>query len=499
MEYLASADEMQKIDEVTIKEIGIPGPVLMERAAMAVAETIMQRFDREADILVVAESGNNGGDGLAIARMLILKGYSVDVCHIAAIRSESESFTLQKQILSRLGIPVLSDIPDRAYDLVVDAIFGVGLTRTVAGVHRQMIERLNAMKTCRLAVDIPSGLNAATGQAEGICVCADITVTFGLCKRGMVLYPGRQFCGEIILKDIGFPNSVIERIAPSVYTYRKEDLARIPARAEDSNKGTYGRVAVIAGSADMSGAAYLAAGAAYRMGCGLVKVYTHENNRTVIGCHLPEALLMTYQDEKTAFRCVEDAVRWGTVILAGPGIGTEDIAGRMIEQLLRICDIPLVIDADGLNVLMGHTELLSSAGCPVIVTPHLKEMSRLTGKTVEAIKEKPDAVCSEFAEKHGVVCVLKDARTWVCDGTDRRFVNTSGNNGMSTAGSGDVLAGMLAGLCGLHMDAAAAARLGVYLHGLAGDYAAKKLGTYSMLAGDILEEISQVLGGNRSE
>lgn len=496
MKYLASAEEMQKIDIFTINEVGIPALVLMERAALTVTEELIKRFDVKADILVVVESGNNGGDGLAVARLLIAMGYHVDIYHIAQIPRESESFTRQKTILHNMGIDILNKMPEKKYDAVVDAVFGVGLSRPVVGMHQQVIEQINHMECFTLAIDVPSGLNATTGQIEGICIKADLTVTFGLCKSGMMLYPGHQFCGEILIKDIGFPKKVIEQISPVVYTYESADLSKLPARKADSNKGTYGRIAVIAGSSQMSGAASLSAEAAYRMGSGLVKVYTHENNRTILGCNLPEAILMTYSDTESAIRCVEDAILWGDVILAGPGIGMEDVSHVIIQHLLQTCMKPMILDADGLNIIAEDLELLQNHKAQVIITPHLKEMSRLTGETVEEVKQNPDKTCMRFANIYDIVCVLKDARTMVSDGTDRLYINTSGNNGMSTAGSGDVLAGMIAGLSGLGMKGAEAARMGVYLHGLAGDHAATVKGQYSMLARDILDGIGHILGGD---
>lgn len=493
MKYLATSEEMQKIDALTINEIGIPGLVLMERAALAVTEELVKGFGA-GNILVVVEGGNNGGDGLAVARMLISKGYQVDIYHIEALSKESDSFTIQKTILQNMGINFLNEISDKKYDVVIDAIFGVGLSRPVTGIHQQVIEQINRMECFKLAVDVPSGLNATTGQIEGICVRASQTVTFGLYKYGMMLYPGHDYCGEIIVRDIGLPQQVIEQVAPVHFMYDESDVERLPKRKNDSNKGTYGRVAVIAGSRQMSGAATLAAESAYRIGSGLVKVYTHENNRKIIGCNLPEALMMTYSDVESAIRCVEDVVSWGDAVLAGPGIGTDDIAKQMIYHLLHTCEKPIILDADGLNIVSENMELLQSCKAPVIITPHMKEMSRLTGEGVDDIKVSADEVCMCVARTYGVVCVLKDARTRVSDGSDQLFLNTAGNNGMSTAGSGDVLAGIIAGLCGQKMNEAEAAKLGVYLHGLAGDFAATERGQQGMIARDIADAIKHFGG-----
>lgn len=495
MEYLATAEEMQKIDTITMNEIGIPALVLMERAALKTAEEIAGRFDKNKKCLVVVESGNNGGDGLAVARILKSWNYHVDVCHIAGISKESESFTKQKQILIQLGIPILHEIPDEEYDVIVDGIFGVGLKRPVTGIQKQVIGQINRMKGYKIAIDVPSGLYATSGQIADVCVMADLTVTFGLCKVGMLRYPGRDYCGEIVVKDIGFPKNAIEQVDPVVYTYDQSCLCKLPPRTNDSNKGTYGRVSVIAGSSHMSGAAYLAAEAVYRMGCGLVKVYTHEQNRTILGTKLPEAILMTYSDEVSIAACVDDAINFGDVILIGPGLGMDELAFSLVKTVLERSSIPLIIDADGLNILSKHMDWLEGCRGPVILTPHLKEMSRLNGQTVSEIKQNTPEYCQSMAANYHLVCVLKDARTWVSDGTNKLYMNVSGNNGMSTAGAGDVLSGIIAGLAGLGMASDEAARLGVYIHGRAGDFAAEKKGQYSMIARDILDGISQVLGG----
>jgi NAD(P)H-hydrate epimerase len=304
MRYIASAQEMQEIDNTTINKTGIPGLVLMERAALAVVEEITKRYKNDASCLVVVESGNNGGDGLAVARILLEKGYNVDIYHINQVKKETDSFTVQKNILHNMGVDIMTaenssicstDIlfNNKNYDIIVDAVFGVGLKRNIEGIHKLIIEKLNSMAGYKVAIDVPSGVNATTGKIMGTCIRTDLTVTMGLTKAGLVLYPGQDMAGEVIVKDIGFPKSVVQNVSPAAFTYDEADLSRIPARRNDSNKGTYGRIAIIAGSSSMSGAATLSVKAAYRMGAGLVKIYTHENNRQIIGCTVPEAIMMT--------------------------------------------------------------------------------------------------------------------------------------------------------------------------------------------------------------
>ncbi len=512
MRFLATGEEMQKIDQISIEQIGIPGLVLMERAALAVTEEIEKRFSRiktgEHDtgrtaytrILVVTERGNNGGDGLAVARMLAEKGYLVDVYCIGQVSRATESYKVQESILGQLGIKITEDFPNGEYDVIVDAIFGVGLKRDIEGIHKEVIDHINDMPAYVVAVDIPSGISATTGRVMNVAVKADLTVTMGLMKVGMTVYPGHGYCGEILVKDIGFPDKAVDMVMPEIFTYNEGDLNRLNKRRPDGNKGTFGKVAVIAGSQEISGAACLAASAAYRVGSGMVKVYTHKDNRVIVGGYLPEALMMIYQDEKTAVICAENACAWADVILIGPGIGTGKEAECMLKTVLENFKGTIVVDADGLNLLSAHKELLAAGeisrqtgNIALVITPHVKEMSRLTGKTVTELKEAPVRECRTFAEAETLVCVLKDARTCVSDGGVHTYMNTSGNDGMATAGSGDVLAGMIAGLSAGGISPTEAARLGVYIHGLAGDRAKKRYGKAAITAGSLIDEIGPIM------
>lgn len=501
MMYLANRGEAQEIDRATIEDRGIPGILLMERAAISVLTEINKRFhsdsseNRPCRVLITVEGGNNGGDGLALARLLSQQGDMVDVYYIDGISSASVSFNYQLDIVKKLGINISNRIPDDDYDIIVDAVFGVGLKREIQGVWRDAIEIMNDRPGYKIAVDLPSGVDATTGQILGTAFAADLTVTFGLNKRGLVLHPGCDMAGNVVVCDIGFAESEIEKTGIESYTYDLTDLRKLPERMASSNKGTYGRVAVIAGSRDMSGAMTLAAEAVYRMGAGLVKVYTHENNRIIAGIRVPEAVLMTYSDADEAETCAMDAVSWSDVILIGPGIGRSEAARRMVKHVVRSAHQPLVMDADALNVISDNRELLRCHRHDVVVTPHIGEMSRLTDISIPDIKKNILEVCKDFAREYNVIDVLKDARTCVSAGDRDVYINTSGNDGMSTAGSGDVLAGIISGLIGMGMGTYDAARLGVYIHGLAGDTAAHTKGRNGMLARDMVEAIPDVIKG----
>ena len=499
MRDITSRTQMQQIDAYSIENIGIPGIVLMERAALAMEEEVIKRFSPQTSILIVTERGNNGGDGLALARLLLARGYRVRIYEIGGVKKASESYEIQSRILKNLGISVEDSLPEDSFDVIIDAIFGVGLTRDVRGIQAQVIEELNKRKAYRIALDLPSGISADSGQILGCAFQADLTITVGLSKIGLELYPGASYAGQIVVKDIGFPIQAVKKVAPSAYTYQKEDLERLPKRKAWSNKGSYGKVLMIAGSKNMAGAASLCGQAAYRSGSGLVRIFTCEENRQILQTLLPEAILTTYCSEEDALAKLPEAIGWASVIGFGPGLGLSDLTLRMLDVLQKEAQVPLVIDADGMNALSKakSADMESWKGIPsythgIIYTPHLMEMSRFCGRSVSQIKKELIKTAKEYGNENHIM-VLKDARTIVSDGADPTYINTSGNHGMSVGGSGDVLTGIICGLLAEGAGLAEAARLGVYCHGLAGDEAAKETGYHGLLARDLLKGIGKVL------
>lgn len=493
MQYIVTKKEMQAIDAYTIDKIGIPAEVLMERAAMQVANQIEKVNLTGGRILIAVEGGNNGGDGLALGRILMERGYSVDIYYIGAVTRVSAQFQTQQNILRHMGVRLRKAIPNKDYSVVVDGIFGVGLSRTIEGLQKKAIEVLNQIDAIKIAIDVPSGIDATTGEILGTAFRADYTVTFGLKKLGMFFSDGIDYCGKIVCASIGFPNTAIEQVKPRIYAYDSSDMCKLPKRVDNSNKGTYGKVAVIAGSKNMSGAAFLCGKAAYKTGAGLVKIYTHESNRMILQSQLPEAIMMTYNDYEGALSCIEDAMKWATVIVVGPGLGVDITSERMLYELLMNAEVPLVADADALNILSNNIELLNTASVSIIMTPHMKEMSRLIGKTVPEIKENRFEIAKQFAKKMGVTMVLKDAKSIVTNGGDQTYINLAGNNGMSTGGSGDVLSGIIAGMIAGGLSLAEAAKMGTFVHCQAGDRAAEIKGKYAMLASDIIECLGDVM------
>ncbi|MBE5923618.1 MAG: NAD(P)H-hydrate dehydratase [Lachnospiraceae bacterium] len=493
MEYIVTKNEMQSIDAYTIEKIGIPQAVLMERAALAVVEVVEKINPNKGRVLVAVEGGNNGGDGLAVARILSEKGYPVDVYYVGGINKTTEMFECQKTIATQLGIRLRKNVPNKDFAVVVDGIFGVGLSREVEGEQKKAIVKLNQIDAIKVAIDIPSGLDATTGNILGTAFRADYTVTFGLKKLGMFFSDGIDYCGKIICRNIGFPDNAIRQAKPKIYAYEEKDLSRLPKRFNNSNKGSYGRVAVIAGSKNMSGAAYLCSKAAYSTGVGLVKIYTHESNRTIIQSQLPEAIMMTYNDYEGALSSVEDAIKWASVIVVGPGLGVDSTSERMLYELLLNSEVPMVLDADALNILSNNLEMIRTTSVPIVMTPHMMEMSRLIGKKVSVLAKDRFKIATKFSREYDVTLVLKDAKSIVTDGREQIYMNLAGNNGMSTGGSGDVLAGIIAGMLAGGLPLFEAAQIGTYVHCLAGDKAAEKKGKYAMLASDIIAGISEVM------
>lgn len=492
MQYLVTGREMKHLDTNTSEHFGVPSVVLMEQAAQAFVEKLLVLHPEPGNVLVVCGSGNNGGDGIAIARLLNQRKISATL-YVPSDKKSSELFRLQQKIYLSYQYPLVTELAeDVQYEIIVDAIFGTGLSRTIGSPYDRVIDRLNQMDAHRVAVDIASGISSESGEIFGVAFHADDTITFSFGKIGSYLWPGAGYSGNIHVVPIGITEESFLDRKPHYAALGWSDLALLPKRMPNSHKGTYGKLLVIAGSHNMAGAAVFAAKAAYRIGCGLVKVMTAEENASIVLNALPEAILSTYGKNIDPRQLVED-LKWADAVVLGPGLGTSAAARELLHQVLKNSSVPLVLDADALNLLAEETDLLLRPHTEIVVTPHLGEMARLTGDAVSYIKTKMTAAAQDFAHKYDVICVLKDAHTVVAVPYGLCYLNLSGNNGMATAGSGDVLSGVIGGLLAQGVTAQTAAPLGVYLHGIAGDEAKKHLGTYSMMASDIVDGISTVL------
>lgn len=491
MIYLPTGEQMRRADLYTIEEIGVPSMVLMERAALEVVRCMEEEQLDFRKVLVVCGSGNNGGDGYAIARLLHLKGHDVTIFFAGNSQKRSEENAQQAKIAAHYEIPVITNLGTEEYSVIIDALFGTGLKREVTGHYREVLCSVNQMAGKKVAVDLPSGIHDTTGARMGIAFCADLTVAIAFPKRGLFLQEGNVCAGKILTGDIGISSETFSE-GTVTFGYEKQDLfLGFPKRKKNSHKGSYGKVLMIAGSKGISGAAYLSAKAAYAVGAGLVQIYTHEENRVILQQLLPEAIITTYDTFDS--EQLEKLIQWADLIGIGCGLGKSDTAERVMQYTLKRALVPCVVDADGINILSKHMEWIEETNALIVLTPHMKEMSRMLQCSVKELIEQRMEKLHAFVERYKVVCVLKDARTLVAKEHQNTYLNLSGNAAMAKAGSGDVLAGVIVGILAQQCEPYTSACLGVFLHGLAGDMARDKKGAYSVLASDLVAEISSVL------
>ena len=491
MIYLPTGEQLRRADLYTIEEIGVPSMVLMERAALEVVRCMEEEQLDFRKVLVVCGSGNNGGDGYAIARLLHLKGHDVTIFFAGNSQKRSKENAQQAKIAAHYEIPVITNLDTEEYSVIIDALFGTGLKREITGHYREILCSVNQMTGEKVAVDLPSGIHDTTGAQMGIAFCADLTVAIAFPKRGLFLQEGNVCAGKILTGDIGISSETFSE-GTVTFGYEKQDLfLGFPKRKKNSHKGSYGKVLMIAGSKGMSGAAYLSAKAAYAVGAGLVQIYTHEENRVILQQLLPEAIITTYDTFDS--EQLEKLIQWADLIGIGCGLGKSDTAERVMQYTLKRALVPCVVDADGINILSKHMEWIEVTNALIVLTPHMKEMSRMLQCSVKELIEQRMERLHAFVERYKVVCVLKDARTLVAKEHRNTYLNLSGNAAMAKAGSGDVLAGVIVGILAQQCEPYISACLGVFLHGLAGDVARDKKGAYSVLASDLVAEISSVL------
>ncbi len=490
MKRILTAQEMSRADADAIR-MGLPSLVLMERAALSVVEEIDRKGYDTSRVLVAVGSGNNGGDGVAIARLLAERGEQPVLLLTGNSDKRSEQLRTQLQVSAYYGIPEVTEYEPGVYTLVVDALFGIGLGRPVAGRTAELIEKINADSCPKVAVDIPSGVESNTGHLLGTAVKADLTVTFAAGKPGHYLYPGTAYCGQVVVKEIGIP---VKETPESSRMYRMEDadFAALPPRDESGNKGTFGKLLVIAGSRGICGAAYLCAAAALKRGIGMVKIFTHEANRTALSVLLPEALIDTYGGNDDPEEPLKNALAWADAAVIGPGLSTQPEAKRLLTCFEKHNTLPAVYDADALNLIAGDGALWKKQAGRRIVTPHIGEMSRLTGMAAGEIQADPVGTALVWAAAHEAVCVLKDARTVTAYPDGRCFINATGCSALATAGSGDVLAGLVGAMLltgrGTTLPVEAMA---VHLHGRLGEAAAGEMGKEAATAGDLIRMLQR--------
>lgn len=494
MQLWVNAAQMKAADQYTIQKLEVPSLELMEHAAQACVQVLEDEKVDLSHVCVVCGSGNNGGDGFAIARILQNNRYSVETFCVGNPEHYTEETQEQMYRLQECGGKITYGMPQEdSYSVIIDAVFGVGLSRKVEGRYRQVIEQMNRMRGTKFAVDIPSGLSATTGCILGCAFKADYTVTFQLKKIGLELSQGRTMAGRVIVPDIGISTDSICEDQEIVRTAGKDIYRKmLPDRPEDSNKGTYGRLLVIAGSKGMAGAAYLNAHAAYMTGAGLVRIYTSSDNREILQTLLPEAIITTYEEYNKEE--LLSLLTWADGVCIGSGLGMSRLSEKILKTVIEYVKVPCLIDADGLNLLAENKNYLNQmAERRFVITPHMKEMSRLTGISVEELKADRIQILKDFISRYRITCVLKDSRTLIASEEKGIRMNLTGNSAMAKAGSGDVLAGVISGWMVQGKEAEDAAELGTYIHGLSGDLAKFEKGVYSVMARDLIEYISKAL------
>lgn len=494
MQLWVNAAQMKAADQYTIQKLGVPSLELMEHAAQACVQVLEDEKVDLSHVCVVCGSGNNGGDGFAIARILQNNRYSVETFCVGNPEHYTEETQEQMHRLQECGGKITYGMPQEdSYSVIIDAVFGVGLSRKVEGRYRQVIEQMNRMRGIKFAVDIPSGLSATTGCILGCAFKADYTVTFQLKKIGLELSQGRTMAGRVIVPDIDISTDSICEDQEIVRTAGKDIYRKmLPDRPEDSNKGTYGRLLVIAGSKGMAGAAYLNAHAAYMTGAGLVRIYTSSDNREILQTLLPEAIITTYEEYNKEE--LLSLLTWADSVCIGSGLGMSRLSEKILKTVIEYVKVPCLIDADGLNLLAENKNYLNQmAERRFVITPHMKEMSRLTGTPVEELKADRIQILKDFISRYRITCVLKDSRTLIASEEKGIRMNLTGNSAMAKAGSGDVLAGVISGWMVQGKEAEDAAELGTYIHGLSGDLAKFEKGVYSVMARDLIEYISKAL------
>jgi hydroxyethylthiazole kinase-like uncharacterized protein yjeF len=505
---VVNAEEMRKIDKESIERFGIPGVVLMERAGLAVVSKIKELYSQKR-VIVLSGSGNNGGDGLVVARELHNEGWDVKVFLTSMPEYLKADALLQYKTAINIGVdikPIKELIVNNSsiithHSIIVDALLGTGLSKNITGKLSEVISLINKSNKPVISIDIPSGISSDSGQVMGEAVKAQYTVTFGLPKRGHLLYPGAEHTGELFIEDIGFPEKLLRSDKINVELLERNNVAAlIPERREYSHKGDYGHVFIVAGSRGKTGAAIMAAKACLRTGAGLVTLGIPESLADIFQSLATEEMTLILPDKgngtlsKKASGIILDFLKEKADLLAiGPGIGVSDDTEKIVKTLIKNSSSPIIIDADGINSIGSEREIFSKAKAPLILTPHPGEMSRLISQkskiSIQEIEKDRIHAAISFAKKTRTHLVLKGVPTIVALPDGNAFINSTGNSGMASGGTGDVLTGMISGFLSQTMNPVHASLLGVYMHGLAGDVAANDKGLHSMIATDIIDRI----------
>ena len=511
--YLVTASEMREMDRLTIESFGLPGIVLMENAGRGAAHILVEKFTdlKNKRVGIVAGRGNNGGDGFVIARYLAQKGIQVTVYLLSKGSLVKGDAAINFKLLASLKVPVI-EMPDqdtfqkhktsmRHQGIWVDAILGTGLQSDVKGYFKEIIEFINGLNKPVFAVDIPSGLNSDTGQPRGVCIRAHTTATFAFAKTGHILFPGADYTGNLEIVDIGIPPFIAEKVGP-LHFLLTPDLVRrgFQPRSPEAHKGNTGHLLVIGGSPGKTGAAAMTAMSAMRAGAGLVTLGIPRSLNPILETQALEAMTYPLSEtldgllDESSLTAIMELLADKKCLAIGPGLGTAVKTKNLVCRLIQESPVPLVVDADGLNNLVGDTQILQNLKSSIILTPHPGEMARLIESTVADVQNDRISCARDFAVKFMAHVVLKGARTVIAHPDGKVFINRTGNPGMASGGMGDVLTGIIAGLIAQGHSPESATHAGVYLHGAAADALAKTNRPFGFIASDVMNTIPEQIG-----
>ncbi|WP_446897891.1 NAD(P)H-hydrate dehydratase [Clostridium sp. LBM24168] len=488
---IANVEIMRNIDSYCINKLKIPGIVLMENAALKIIKNINMKIYNS--FCLFCTKGNNGGDGFAVARHLYNLGKTINVFLIGKENNMSHDCKVNYDILKNLGIKInkINDSKQieslnayiKSSDMVIDAIFGTGLSRDVEGIYAEVIRSINFNSRYTLSIDIPSGMSGDTGNILKNSIKANKTVSFQMYKNGFFKYGANEFIGDLVIENIGIPDSVIKKFDTGRFVIDKYSIKNVlKERNKYSHKGDFGRVLIIAGSTGFSGAAYISTQSAVKSGAGLVTLACEKNVQNIMSAKLTEAMTLNLDENEK----LEGFIKKSDSIGIGPGMGNNEITLDILSKVINESKNTVVIDADGINVLKGNLALLKNKSCNVVMTPHLGEMSRLTGLSIDYIEDNRVEVAQKFARDYDVILVLKGYNTVVTDGYTTAL-NSTGNSSMASGGMGDCLTGIITSFLAQGYKTFEAACISVYLHGFCGDRLSKKM--FCVSASDIINEI----------
>jgi len=491
---IATSQIMRKIDRYCIDVLGIPGIVLMENAALKVVKNISEN---DKNFVIVCSSGNNGGDGFAVARHLFNRGNYVEVFSLGSEENMSADALINLNIIKNMGVKITKINNNEDLDILresiihneitIDAIFGTGISREVEGLYSLAITIINENSNYILSIDVPSGLECNSGKVMGNCIKSNKTVTFEYYKKGFIGYDVESLTGEIVVEKIGIPGSVLDKFHENEYIMDIDHIkSLIKKRNKYSHKGDYGRTLILAGSPGFTGSAYISTQAAVRSGAGLVTLCCDSSIQNILSGKLVEAMTATTNDEKK----LDSLITKSDCIAIGPGLGNNRRTLNLLEKVLLNSNCPVVIDSDGLNVLEGNLEILENKKCQIVLTPHMGEMARISGFSIDEINENKIEIAKDFATKHNVVLLLKGFNTIITDGKTLQ-INPTGSSAMASGGMGDCLTGIISSFISQGYDIFTSACAGAYIHGYCGDKLSKKM--FCVNANHIIEALPSII------